>query len=403
MINYKLIDSCRLCNSKELKLILEMGVQPPANSLHDNRQMPDEVPLTLIRCDNCGVVQLRETIDPEYLFRNYNWVTGTAKTTVEFAERFPKIIEKKIGKVSNVLEIASNDGTFLKFFKQNNIEVLGVEPAANIANMAREGGIETENVFFDEEAAKNIKKKYKPFDLIVARNVIPHVENLNSVAKGIYHLLSDGGTLAVEFHYAAEIMEGLQYDSIYHEHIFYFTAQSLKDFFAKKKLFMFDCDRSPLSGGSLIAYFSVKEKSISYELSSILEKERVSQLNLEKSWLDFAVRVKEHKINMKNLLDGIHGAKKIAYGASARSSTLMNYCGINEKIIDYVIDNSPLKQGRYTPGTNIKIMPLDSIDVNSYEYIFITAWNFQEEIIESLEKNGYRNKYIIPLPAPKIV
>lgn len=403
MIKYKLIDSCRLCNATDLKTILQMGTQPPANSLHDKGQIPDSVPLTLLRCNSCNVLQLHETIEPEYLFKNYNWVTGTAKATIEFAEKFPKMIEEKIGKVKNVLEIASNDGTFLKFFKENNIEVLGIEPAVNIASIAKENGIQTENIFFSLETAKSIKKKYKPFDLIIARNVIPHVENLKSVAEGIYHLLSDGGTLAIEFHYAAEIMDGLQYDSIYHEHIFYFTAQSLKDFFEKNNLFMFDCDKSPLSGGSLIAYFSVKEKGISEALSRLLEKERVNELNLEKSWLDFAIHVAEHKISMKKLFESTQGESKIAYGASARSSTLMNFCGIDEKIIDYIIDNSLLKQGKYTPGTNIKIMPLNSIDVNNYKYIFITAWNFQKEIIESLEQKGYKNKYIIPLPVPKII
>jgi hypothetical protein len=387
----------------DLKIILEMGAQPPANSLHDKNQLPDEVPLTLVRCNDCNVMQLRETIEPEYLFKNYNWVTGTGKATLEFAARFPKIIEEKIGKVKNVLEIASNDGTFLKFFKENNIEALGIEPALNIARIARESGIQTENIFFNLEAAKYIKKKYSPFELIVARNVIPHIENLKSVAEGIYNLLSDRGTLVIEFHYAGDIMDGLQYDSIYHEHIFYFTAKSLKDFFEKNNLFMFDCDKSPLSGGSLIAYFSTKERCISDALRRILNEEKLRGLNLEQSWLNFAVNVEKHKISMKKILERTKGARKIAYGASARSSTLMNYCGINEKTIEYIIDNSPLKQGKYTPGSNIKIIPLSSIDINSYQYIFITAWNFQKEIMESLEKKDYKNKYIIPLPVPKII
>jgi len=398
MIKYNTIQRCRLCSSFQIQEVLSLGEQPPANSLHNIFDKPDAIPLTLMQCGECSTLQLRETVDPSYLFEEYYWVTGTAKATLEFSEKFPKIIQEKIGSVKKVLEIASNDGTFLKSFQKNNIEVLGVEPAKNISEIAIAAGVPTENIFFSRENALAIKEKYGSFDLIIARNVIPHIENLDDVANGIFELLKEKGTLAIEFHYAGEILNGLQYDSIYHEHIFYFTVKTLEEFFAKKQIHMFDCDYSPLSGGSIIAYFSAIKKPVSDEQKKLIDKEVTSGLNLHSCWSDFGKKVHLHKKNMISIMTQLLGFKTLAYGASARSSTLMNFCEINNKIIEYVIDNSPLKQGKYTAGTNIKIVSVQEVDLNKYDYILITAWNFKEEIISSLKKLGYKNKFIIPLP-----
>jgi SAM-dependent methyltransferase len=300
---------------------------------------------------------------------------------------------------SVILEIGSNDGTLLRALKEKtNSKLHGVDPAQNISESFQEEGIQNHNSFFDLEFASSFYANFGVVDVVIARNVLSHVPDIIEVMNGIDLILAPDGLCIIEFHEASKILSEFHYDSIYHEHIFYFTVKTLEEFFAKKQIHMFDCDYSPLSGGSIIAYFSAIKKPVSDEQKKLIDKEVTSGLNLHSCWSDFGKKVHLHKKNMISIMTQLLGFKTLAYGASARSSTLMNFCEINNKIIEYVIDNSPLKQGKYTAGTNIKIVSVQEVDLNKYDYILITAWNFKEEIISSLKTLGYKNKFIIPLP-----
>ena len=249
---------CNICK-KDLIKVLNLTNQPPANSFHNKKKFLPRFPLIIGFCKSCKLVQLTDYPDKSFLFKKYFWVTGTSEVARNYSKKFYNKTSKNLKNRSNVLEIASNDGTFLKEFKVNGHKVLGVDPAKNIARSANLKGIKTLPEFFNFELSKKIKKKFSP-DLIFARNVIPHVSQLISIIKGISNLSNDETSIVIEFHYAAEILKDLQYDSIYHEHIYYFTIKSISKIFETFNLFAYDVFESPISAGSLVISFSKKKK-----------------------------------------------------------------------------------------------------------------------------------------------
>ena len=304
-------------------------------------------------------------------------------------------------KDSFVVEIASNDGTFLKPFKINGFKVLGIDPAKNIAEIANNNGIKTENKFFGKKCAEEIIDKEGKANLLFARNVIPHVENLKDVISGIANLLDELGVGIIEFHRADVILKELHYDSIYHEHLFYFSIYSLTKLLKEYSLYVFDLDISPISGGSFVIYFSKLKKKKTESLINAEEEE--FNLGVEKSeeWIQFSKKVFDHKEKLNNIIyDFVNKNQKlIAYGASARSSTLLNYCNIGNQVINIIADKSPLKHNLYTPGTSLKILsPEDALKENP-DVVLLLAWNFKNEILSDL-KNFYNwsGKVILPLP-----
>ena len=256
---YETIKNCRICSSKNIKEVLDLGDQPPANSLYKDNNVPPSVPLRLMYCQNCSTVQLGEDVDPEYLFSQYLWVTGTSNTAIEYSHEFTK---KALSQLDEdifkpyVVEIASNDGTFLKRFIENSCKVLGVDPAKNIAELAINNGVPTNANFFTVELAKQLVNKDGKVDIVFARNVIPHVKEIHSVIEGMRALLKDTGIGIIEFHNAELILEELHYDYIYHEHLFYFTLKTITGLINKHNMHVYDIIQSPISGGSWVVYFS---------------------------------------------------------------------------------------------------------------------------------------------------
>lgn len=258
---YKNIKKCRLCNSGSLIKILNLKDQPSSNALRSSLRVKEKIiPLSIVFCKNCKVVQLSSTANPKYLFNHYVWVTNTSQSARNYSKIFCNRVIQKSKNNSFIVEIASNDGTFLKPFKKKNRRVLGIDPAKNIAKIARKEGIETIPSFFNVKCADKIKKKYGSADVIFARNVIPHVKDILSVIQGMYNLLSREGTGIIEFHYSKIIQDELHYDSIYHEHLFYFTVNTLTSLCKKYGLFAFDADKSPISGGSIVLYLAKSQK-----------------------------------------------------------------------------------------------------------------------------------------------
>ncbi len=407
--NYETIKQCRVSNSKELVKVLDLGLQPLANSLK-KKIFEDEkkYPLTLSFCEKSSLLQLNETIKKEILFDKYVWVTSTSSTAKNYAQTFYKNVIKDIQlDKSNdlIIEIASNDGTFLKPFVNNGFKkVIGVDPAKNISDLANKDNVKTINGYWNEELSEKMNKQYGNAKLVFARNVIPHVSELNSVVSGVEKILAEDGVGIFEIHDANIIYNELHYDSVYHEHLCFFTLKSITYLLNKFNLNPFDIKRSPISGGSFVIYFSKHKNKISEDLELSILNEEKSKVNEVESWKNFALKVKDHRNEMRKILDNFSEKKIIGFGSSARSQTFLNYCGFNEKNIDLIIDNNLMKQNFYSPGTNIKIVDFDTGINSKPDAIFILAWNFKDEIIKECRMAGYNGEFIVPFPhSPKIL
>ncbi len=400
------IDHCRICGGSNLKPFFDLGSQPLANSLPATSDEKEEFyPLSLSWCSDCNLVQLSYTVDPKILFSEYVWVTGTSGVAQKYAQTFSEeLIARTPGKEDRyVLEIASNDGTFLFPFIKKGYKVLGVDPARNIAEMAEKAGAPTLCAFWSEAEAERLVLERGKAKMIFARNILPHVANTVDFVKGLARALSDDGTLAIEAHYAKVILEGLHYDSIYHEHLCYFTLKSLENLLNASGLFVFDIMASPISGGSMVVYAKKNRESESTVLKSYRENEEKTGVNTLASWENFAARSISHRDKLNGMLDEIKNSVPnglvVGYGASARSSTMLNFCGINASRLPVIADKNPLKQGRYTAGTRIPIEKPEAVMARKPTHVFILAWNFEEEIIDYLKNVfGFRGMYIVPLP-----
>ncbi len=398
------VHCCRVCNAALPEPFLDLGHQPLANNLQLNQGVEEiKVDLQLVRCLKCELVQLTETVAPEVLFRDYVWVSGTASTTRAYSEQFYRqVIEKMQGRQTlQVTEIASNDGTFLKPFAKAGHRVQGVDPARNIAKMAEESGIPTLAEFFNLSTAQHVAAQNGHSDLVIARNVIPHVAEINSVIEGIHFLLKDDGTGIIEFHDAAVIQRELHYDSVYHEHLFYFTLTTLKNLLERHQLYIYDCNRSPISGGSLVVYFSKSMKPLSENLQTEYAGEISSDINSVVQWQAFAERCALHREQLLTLLAKYQqkGAKIVGYGASARSSTLLNYCAIDQRVVTCIADQNPLKHLLWTPGSQILIQAPEQVFQEKPTVVLLLAWNFAEEILHLLgESWQFSGDVILPLP-----
>ena len=401
------LQACRLCGSSSLEDILDVTDQPPANSLRrPSEPAPPAIPLILCRCTACGTVQLTETVDPEYLFSHYVWVTGTSAAAHGYAREFAQnVLSRASAGRLKVLEVASNDGTFLKPFLALGHEVVGVDPAANIAKTANEAGVLTYPKFFGADTAGEVVEKHGLFDVVFARNVLPHVKDPNDVVAGMVAALDPAGLLAIEFHRADTILAELHYDSIYHEHLFYHSLASMERLTRPHGLYVFDVTTSPISGGSYVAYFSRQPREASKALVEARGQEERLGIQTSAAWRRFASECTAHRDALRSLVFELaaEGKKIIGFGASARSSTLLNFAGLDARVIACIADNNPLKEGRLTPGTHIPIVNSREAFQSQPDVVVLLAWNFEKEILEEIKNtHGWRGTVVVPLPgAPR--
>jgi 2-polyprenyl-3-methyl-5-hydroxy-6-metoxy-1,4-benzoquinol methylase len=395
------INSCRICKNKDIKKFFDLGGQPLANALPKSKEESEKLySLSLSWCKECNLVQLNETIDPKELFSEYVWVTATSKVAKDYSEIFFTELTKRSSGQGYVLEIASNDGTFLKPFINKGYKVLGVDPAENIAKMAQADNIPTECAFFGKAEAENIIREFGKAQIIFARNVLPHVANTRDFVEGLAICLNEGGTLAIEAHYAKEILKELHYYSIYHEHLCFFTLKTLERLLNDYGLYIFDISESPISGGSMVVY-AKKEKGIESEkLKTFRENEKLAGVNDFEKWQEFAKKATEHR---DSLLDIIKKNARlgvlVGYGSSARSSTMLNFAEVNSNLISFIADANPLKQGRFAAGTRIPIISPKEMVARNPRAVIVLAWNFADEITKILREDlNYKGKIIIPLP-----
>ena len=404
---------CRVCKSKDIKLFLSLGRTPLANSFleEDQLELPEEFyPLNVCFCESCGFVQLAEVVPPEKMFKNYIYVTSTSE---EARNHYKLLVEDSMEKFklpdnSLVVEFASNDGTLLKNFKKFKVRVLGVEPAENIAPIAEVAGIETINDFFNRKVAKKIVDSKGKASMIIGTNVFAHIDDLDEIMKSFQILLDDEGVIVIESPYLVDFFEKTEYDTIYHEHVSYLSLIPLVKFFGMYGFKIFDVKRTKIHGGSIRIFASginAKFKETK-NLSELLLLEKNMGLDTIKPYLDFALNVQKSRVKLLELLYKLKldSKKIIGYGAAAKGNTLLNYCNIGHDILDYIADKSPLKQGKYTPGTNIPVVHPDRILENHPDYMLILAWNFADEIMKEQYKFTERGgKFIIPIPEAKII
>ena len=402
------IDRCRLCESRELVSVLDLGRQPLANQLRrDKAEVLPTFPLAICRCGACGTIQLTETVTPDLLFTQYVWVTGTSEAARRYSCDFcDRMIERSRSGPLFVVEVASNDGTFLKPFAKRGDRVLGIDPARNIAAMAEQSGIPTMAEFFGLTLADAIVARSGEADVVFARNVVAHVADANDVVAGLARCLRADGTGAIEFHRADIILEELHYDSIYHEHLFYHSLHSIQRLLDRFGLTPFDVETSPISGGSLVVYFSKLPRPRSRAFDQMIAHEREVGVGRAEPWRAFADRCRRHAAGLKALIEArrAQGKRMIGYGASARSATLLNFCGITARDLAVIADRSPLKHHLYAPGTDILIVPPREALATNPDTVVLLGWNFRDEILEQIRtEHGWDGEVIVPLPGDAVV
>ena len=401
---FRNIITCRLCGAESLTDILDLGAQPLANSLVDR---PDEhealIPLKLVYCRECGLAQLSVDVDPAAMFREYLWVTGTSASTRDYCEGLADWIVDRVANSSPlVIEMASNDGTLLRALSDRGAKVLGIDPAANLALEATARGIETIPDFLNPETAKQIVDTRGQFDIAIARNVMSHVPDPRGAIQALSQLTVDGGLVLIEFHSAQTILDELHYDSIYHEHTMYHSLQTMQRLMALAGLQAFDVRRSPISGGSwaLLAKKTDAEVPLSSDLSDALAADRRSGIADESVWLNFGRRAISHRDHLVREIAKIAESDKsiVGYGASARSSTMLNFLGPIAKKLRAIADASPLKHGKYSPGVNVPIESPQAVLQKQPEAVLLFAFNFEDEILDNLKSAGWSGEVIVPFP-----
>jgi len=409
MKNFKYIKKCQVSGSKKLKKILSLGSIPFVNDTHkinSDNLITISAPLELYYCPVSKLVQLNIEVDKKILFpKSYPYTSSTTKILRENFLRLRNQIDKNnfLKKNDLIIDIGSNDGNLLSNFK-DRYKVLGVTPE-NIGKIAIKKGIPTIIDYFDTLVVKKINKKYGKAKIITATNVFAHINEVNKLIKNIKRCLVEDGIFVSESHYLLPLIETNQYDTIYHEHLRYYSLTSLNYLFSKHQLEIFKAEKINTHGGSIRIYAA--RKNI-YKIDSSVKRIKNNEKNLEKKLLDFKDRVLNSKLEFYNLLTRIRKNKKnlkiAGISAPSRSTTLINYLGLDENIIEYIFEVKGSKKiGMYLPGTKIKIIEEKIQKLKKYDYLLIFSWHIQKDIIKVLRKKGYKGKFIIPLPKPKVI
>ena len=403
---------CRSCGSAQGRLILDLGLQPLANNLprpEDLSQPEPKFPLRLAVCESCWLLQIVDLVPPVQLFSEYLYFSSVSDALLRHAREAATAYIREFGlnDRSWVVEIASNDGYLLQNFVRANVPCLGVEPAANIAKVARERGIETVEEFFSEALANRLVSGGRMADLVLGNNVFAHAPQTNDFVAGLGRLLKPDGRIILEFPYAVDLIEHAEFDTIYHEHVFYFTLTALKPLFERHGLSIFRVRHLPIHGGSLRLFAGhLGAHPVEASVTELLAEEQRKGIASLGYYRDFARQVMAVKDSLLALLTKLReqGKRVAAYGASAKGSTLLNFFGIGQDQLEFVVDRSTHKQGRLTPGTHLPIAPPEKLLEQRPDYVLLLTWNFAEEILEQQKAyRGQGGKFIVPIPQVRVV
>jgi SAM-dependent methyltransferase len=402
---------CRGCGAERLDIVLDLGRTPLANELVNAATAASEqktYELELAFCRSCALVQLTEVVPPEVLFSEYPYFSSFSDTMVDHARALVErlVASRGLGPESLVLEVASNDGYLLQHYVEKGIPVLGIEPAANVAAVAIERGVDTLVAFFGEEVSRRLASDGLVADVVHANNVFAHVPDVNGFLSGIRAVTKPAGVAVIEVPYIRDMVDRCEFDTIYHEHLYYYSATSVDRLVRRHGLTLVDVERLPIHGGSLRLTVAHAGAPPSPRVAALLSEEDRLGMAAATYYESFGRHVQELQATLRNLLSGLKRQNKriAAYGASAKGSTLLNTSGIGAETIDFVVDRSTVKQGRFTPGTGLEIRSPEALEREQPDYVLLLTWNFADEILAQQE--AYRasgGRFIVPVPTPVIV
>jgi SAM-dependent methyltransferase len=405
--------ACRFCGADLRHVVVDLGMSPLCESYVPPERLGDMepfYPLVVYVCESCFLVQVEELVPPETIFTEYAYFSSYADSWVEHAERFADSVTRRLdlGPGSLVVELASNDGYLLQHFVRRGVPVLGIEPAANVAAAATAKGIPTEVTFFGETAAKELRDRGKLADLVVANNVLAQVPDLNGFIEGIRLILKPGAVATFEFPHLRRLIDGNQFDTIYHEHFSYFSFTTAREILRAHGLRVFDVEELSTHGGSLRVWASAdgpEEMAATAGVGRLLASEDAAGVRRPDSYDVFARRVAATKrALLRFLIEQKEAGRTIAgYGAPGKGNTLLNYCGIRRDFLDYTVDRNPYKQGRFLPGTRIPIHPVERIAETRPDFLLILPWNFREEIMTQMSFiRDWGGRFVVPIPEVRV-
>ncbi len=404
---------CRFCGAALHHTMVDLGMSPLCESYLTAEQLDRAehfYPLQVQVCEECLLVQLQEYVAPEQIFGEYAYFSSYSSSWLQHAADFVAMVTGRLalGRNSFVVELASNDGYLLQYFVRRGIPALGIEPAANVAEAAREKGVSTLVQFFGRETAQGLRDSGKLADLVVGNNVLAQVPDLNSFVSGLPLVLKPGGTVTMEFPHVLRLIEGNQLDTIYHEHFSYFSLLAVEAIFAAHGLTVFDVEELWTHGGSLRVWARHAADG-GPPCDSVLDMRRREEgagLREMETYTRFEQQVRETKRRLLELLIRVRraGGHIVGYGAPGKGNTLLNYCGIRQDFLDYTVDRNPYKQGKFLPGTHIPIHPPSRIDETRPDYVLVLPWNFRDEILRQLDHvRGWGGRFILPIPEPVVL
>lgn len=406
--------SCRFCTAPLSHVFVDLGASPLANSYlepADLRKAERFYPLCVYVCGECLLVQLPEEERPEEIFSDYAYFSSYSESWLRHAREYAEAMISRfgLGPSHQVVEVASNDGYLLRWFVERGIQVLGIEPAGNVAQAAEAAGIPTVVKFFGAETARHLADRGTRADLLVGNNVLAHVPDLNDFVAGLAILLAERGVLTMEFPHLLRLMEEDQFDTIYHEHYSYFSFTTVRRVFSAHGLTLFDVEELPTHGGSLRIYARHDRddsKPVGERVQALLAREEEVGLISLDAYRSFTERVERVKRGLlRFLIQAKEEGKTVAgYGAPAKGNTLLNYCGIRTDFVDYTVDRSPHKQGRFLPGTRIPIHAPDRLRETRPDYVLILPWNLKEEIVEQMaDVRSWGGKFVVAIPEVEVL
>jgi SAM-dependent methyltransferase len=412
--DYYFRDNCRICSSKKLTKAFELAPTPPGNDLLKKTEIgreEGEYPLEVYFCENCFHIQLGHVVKPEILYqKNYTYVSGTSHVFVNHLRQYASSIinNYNLNQDSFVIDIGSNDGTCLSFFKEKGMRVLGVDPATEISLEASKRGIETISEFFSLNLAINLKKKYGPADFITSHNACAHIDDLFDIVQGVKHLLNKNGLFVFEVGYFVDVFSNSWFDTIYHEHLDFHTVSPLQKLFDRVNMEVISVERVSPQGGSIRVVTQNKGGKFKKDLSvdKLISLEKQLKLNEVSTLVKFYEKINIIKNKLKKLVNDLRSdGKTIAgFGAPTKATTLMAYFDLDKSILDFIVDDNPLKQGLYSPLTHIPILPSSALYERKPDYVLILAWNFAEPIMAAHSSYSQEiGDFILPMPDPQIV